>query len=202
MESLGTGAERGKGGFFPFYLFTFLPFYLFTLLPLLVVVRLSFYDSTCAIERLGKDKAHHLMREGHLGEGDLLVGAVVDWLRKAVGTADDKDKPSCRGLLALYPFGKLDASEFLSMFIHQHHGIRRLEELQNHFSFPVLLLLFAETLGVLEFRNGCYIERHVMGDALSIILDARNEMLVYGLSDQNEFCLHFLNHILLLTHKL
>ena len=74
MESLGTGAQGGKA------LFTFLPFYFFTLLPLFVVVRFTFYNSTCAIERLGKDKAHHLMREGHLGEGNLLVGAVVDSL--------------------------------------------------------------------------------------------------------------------------
>ena len=73
----GNGGARGKGSF---YLFTFLPFYLFTLLPLFMVVRLTFYNSTCAIERLGKDKAHHLMREGHLGEGDLLIGAVVDRL--------------------------------------------------------------------------------------------------------------------------
>ncbi|CUQ64648.1 Uncharacterised protein [Segatella copri] len=67
MESLGTGAQGGKA------LFTLLPFY-----PLFMVVRFTFYNSTCAIERLGKDKAHHLMREGHLGEGNLLVGAVVD----------------------------------------------------------------------------------------------------------------------------
>ena len=75
MESLGTGAQGGKAlfTFLPFYPFSFLSFY-----PLFVVVRLTFYNSTCAIERLGKDKAHHLMREGHLGEGDLLVGAVID----------------------------------------------------------------------------------------------------------------------------
>ena len=73
----GNGGARGKGSF---YLFTFLPFYPFTLLPLFMVVRLTFYNSTCAIERRGKDKAHHLVREGHLGEGDLLVGAVVDRL--------------------------------------------------------------------------------------------------------------------------
>ena len=47
---------------------------------LLVMIRLTFYNSTCAIECLGKDEAYHLMREGHLGEGDLLVGAVVDRL--------------------------------------------------------------------------------------------------------------------------
>ena len=66
----GDGGARGKGSFYPF---TLLPFY-----PLFMVVRFTFYNSTCAIERLGKDKAHHLMREGHLGEGNLLVGAVVD----------------------------------------------------------------------------------------------------------------------------
>ena len=32
-----------------------------------------------------------------------------------------------------------------------------------------------------------------MGDALSIILDARNEMLVYGLTDQYQFSFHLLN---------
>ena len=148
-----------------------------------MVVRLTFYNSTCAIERLGKDKAHHLMREGHLGEGDLLVGAVVDWLREAVGTADDKDKPSGSGLLALYPFGKLDASELLAVLIHQYHGVRRLNQFQNQFTLPFLLLLFAETLGVLEFRNRCYVEGHIVGDALGIILDARYEMLVYSLAD-------------------
>ena len=111
---------------------------------LLVVVRFAFYNSTCAIERFCKDEAYHLMREGHLGKGNLLVGAVIYSLRESVRTTDDKyESPDC-SLLALYPFGKFDASEFLSMFIHQHHGIRRLEEFQNQFSFPFLLLLFAE----------------------------------------------------------
>ena len=77
---------------------------------LLVMIRLTFYNSTCAIECLGKDKAYHLMREGHLGKRDLLVGAVIYCLRDSVRTSDDKHKPSSRSLLALYPFGKLDAS--------------------------------------------------------------------------------------------
>jgi amidophosphoribosyltransferase len=112
---------------------------------------------------------------------------------------DQAGLKECHMRIACPPFGKFDASKFLSMFIHQHHGIRRLEEFQNQFSFPFLLLLFAETLGVLELRNGCYVERHIMGDALGIILDARNEMLVYGLSDQNEFCLHFVGVFFLYT---
>ena len=90
---------------------------------LLVMIRLTFYNSTCAIECLGKDEAYHLMREGHLGKGDLLVGAVIYSLRESVRTTDDKyESPGC-SLLALYPFGKLDASELLSVLIHQHHGV-------------------------------------------------------------------------------
>ena len=157
---------------------------------LLVMIRLTFYNSTCAIECLGKDEAYHLMREGHLGKGDLLVGAVIYSLRESVRTTDDKyESPGC-SLLALYPFGKLDASELLSVLIHQHHGVRRLNQFQNQFTLPFLLLLFAEALGVLELRDGSDVEGHVVGDALGIILDASDEMLVDGLSDQNEFCLH------------
>mgnify|MGYP007014445340 CR=1 FL=1 len=99
------------------------------------------------------------MREGHLGKRDLLVGAVIYCLRESVRTTDDKDKSSSRSLLAFYPFGKLDASEFLSMLIHQYHGIGRLQEFQNQFSFPFLLLLFAEALGILELRNCRNVER-------------------------------------------
>ena len=175
-----------------------LPFFtLFTFLPLFVVIGLSFYNGACAIERLGEDEPHHLVGERHLGEGDFLVGAVVNRLRETVGAANHEHESSGSGLLALYPLGKLYAAELLSVFIHQHHGIRRLNLLQNQFTLPFLLLLFAKALGILELRDGGDAEGHVVGDALGIILDARHEMLVHGLSDQYQFCLHFLNRILL-----
>lgn len=139
---------------------------LFTLLPLFVVIRFAFYNSTCAVERFCKDEAYHLMREGHLGKGDLLVGAVIYSLRESVRTADDKHESSDCSLLALYPFGKFDASELQSVLIHQHHGIRRLNQFQNQFTLPFLLLLFAETLGVLEFRNRCYIDSETDSNCL------------------------------------
>ena len=65
-----------------------------------------------------------------------------------------------------------------------------MDEFEDEFSLTLLLLLFAEALGVLELRDGSDGEGHVVGDALGIILDASDEMLVDGLSDQNEFCLH------------
>ena len=36
--------------------------------PLFVVIRLSFYNGASAIEGLGEDESHHLVREGHLRE--------------------------------------------------------------------------------------------------------------------------------------
>ena len=118
---------------------------------LFVMIRLTFYNSTCTIERLCKDEAYHLMREGHLGKGNLLVGAVIYCLRETVGTSDDKHESSGSSLLALYPFGKLDASKLLSMFVHQHYCVRRLQQFLYQFAFALFLLLFAQTLGVLEF---------------------------------------------------
>ena len=155
-----------------------------------MVVGFTFYNSACAIERLGEDEAHHLVGEGHLGEGYLLVGTAVYGIGESVGAADDEDESASRGLLALQPLGILYASELLSVLIQQHHGVGGLNQLEYQFSLALLLLLFAEALGVLELRYRGDMEGHVVGDALGIVLDARHEVLVDGLSDQYQFCLH------------
>ena len=45
---------------------------------LLVVVGLTFYYSTRAIDLLGEGEANHLVGESHLGEAELFVGTLVD----------------------------------------------------------------------------------------------------------------------------
>ena len=87
------------------------------------MIRFPFYNGTRAIEGFREDEAHHLMRESHLGEGNLLVGTLIDCLREAIGTTNDEDKSSGSSLLTLYPLGKFDAAEFLTMFVHQYNGI-------------------------------------------------------------------------------
>ena len=154
------------------------------------MIRFTFYNGTRAIEGFREDEAHHLMRESHLGEGNLLVGTAIDGIGEAVGTTDDEDESASRRLLALQPLGIFDASELLSVLIQQDDGVGWLDEFEDEFSLTLLLLLFAEALGILELRDGSDGEGHVVGDALGIILDASDEMLVDGLSDQNEFCLH------------
>ena len=155
-----------------------------------MVIRFTFYNSTRSIESLGEDESHHLMGERHLGKRDFLVGTVIDRLRETVWSADDKDEAAGGGLLALQPLGVLDAPKLLSMFIEQHHGVGWLNLFQYQFTLTFLLLLFAEALGVLQLGDGGDGERHIVSDALGIVLDASDEMLVDGLADQNEFCLH------------
>ena len=79
------------------------------------MIRFTFYNSTGTIERFREDEAHHLMRESHLGEGNLLVGTVINSLREAIGTTNDEDKSSGSSLFTFYPLSKFDAAEFLTM---------------------------------------------------------------------------------------
>ena len=118
-----------------------------------MVIRFTLDDSTCTIEGLGEDEAHHLVGESHLGEGNLLVGTAIDGIGEAVGTTDDEDESASSRLFALQPLGIFDASELLSVLIQQDDGVGWLDEFEDEFSLTLLLLLFAEALGVLELRD-------------------------------------------------
>ena len=48
MESQGTGVQRVRGGFLPFYPFTLLLFYLFTFLPLNKSLLFEGFEETLA----------------------------------------------------------------------------------------------------------------------------------------------------------
>ena len=45
---------------------------------LLVVVRLTLDDGACPVNLLRKDEAHHLVREGHLREANLLICTFIN----------------------------------------------------------------------------------------------------------------------------
>ena len=67
---------------------------------LFVVIGLVAEDSHGAVYLLHKEKAYHLVRKGHLAQGDFSVGACINRLRKTVGTAHYKhDIPPRRHLL-------------------------------------------------------------------------------------------------------
>ena len=80
------------------------------------------------------------MREGHGREGDLLVAAVVDGGREAVGAADDEYPSPDRLLLLLHPASKLHAAQGASVLVEQHHMVAALELFQYQFALLLFLL--------------------------------------------------------------
>ena len=62
--------------------------------------------------------------------------------------------------------------------------------LEYQFALSLFLLFLAETLGVFKFRNGDYLEGHVVVDALHIVVDTGYEVLVHRLAYLNQYCLH------------
>ena len=65
-------------------------------------------DGEGAVVLLDEDEAHHLVGEGHAGEGEFGVSGVIDGGREAVGTPDDEDKAARQGgHLLLQPPGKV-----------------------------------------------------------------------------------------------
>ncbi len=157
------------------------------------MIRLTLDDGASAIELLGENKAHHLMRKGHLREGKFLVGTSIDIGRESVRTADDEHKPPDCLLFLQKPLGHFHRAQFLSMLVEQDNGVRRLDKPQYLLALALLLLLFRESLRVFQFGDGGYRKRHVVADSAHIILYTSNEMLVHGLACQYEFCLHLLN---------
>ena len=55
------------------------------------MVRLMLYDSEAPVYLLQQDNSHHLMREGHGGEGKLEIGASAHFRGKTQGASDDED---------------------------------------------------------------------------------------------------------------
>ena len=100
-----------------------------------MVVRLAFDDGAGAVDLLGEDEAYHLVREGHLGEGELFVGTGVDGRGEAVWASDDEDESAGGVALLLQPAGELDTAKLAAMFVKQHDGIRRLNLFQDEAAF-------------------------------------------------------------------
>ena len=150
-----------------------------------MVIRLSSHDGHGAIELLDEDEAHHLVGEGHLGEGNLLDGLGIDFGREAVGTAYDEDEALADGVhLLLHVLGELYAAQLFSVLVEQHDVVTWLELLEYQLSFLLLLLLGGERFRGLQFGNHRDVKAYVVFHALGVVVYQFDEMFVDGLSDQ------------------
>ena len=156
-----------------------------------VVIRLPIQDSHCPIELLNKDKADHLMREGHLAEGDLLGCRPIDRLAKPIRASHHKQQPLGHGVhLLLDISGKLHGGKLLAMLVEQDQVIPRLQSLQDQLSLPLLLLCLREVLGVLNIRYHLQLERDVVGQSSTILLDSLRKIAGIRLTNHNQSYFH------------
>lgn len=139
------------------------------------------------VDLLDEEETYHLVGEGHLAEGDFLIGHTMDLLSKAIRAANNEDKAFGRGSHALlHPLGKVHGTTLTAMLVEQNKVVAGLKLLLQEFGLAFLLLVNAEVLGVLEFGNDLDVERNVMGDAIDILLDERRKAGVGSLADDNK----------------
>lgn len=155
-----------------------------------MVVGFALDDGAGTVELLGEDQANHLVGKGEAGEGELLVGTLIDGGGEAIGAANDKDQATGRLLLLLQPAGKLHAAQLKAVLVEQDDVIGGLQLSEDEVSFSRFLLFLSQVLGVLQFGYGDDVKRHVVADALCIVTNASCEMLVDGLADLKKNGLH------------
>ena len=92
------------------------------------------------IELLDKDEAYHLVREGHLGEGQFVAGFSVDVGREAVGATYDEDKALVDGLhFLLHIFRELYAAHFLAVLVKQDDVVTLMQMAEDEIALLLLL---------------------------------------------------------------
>lgn len=83
-----------------------------------MVIGLSLDDGESPVQLLCKDGAHHLVREGHLGKGNLSARPLVNGLREAVGPSHGENKVlGARSQLFFHVFGKFQRAELAAVLI-------------------------------------------------------------------------------------
>lgn len=156
-----------------------------------MVVGFTFYNSTSAINLLSENEPDHLVGEGHGRQANALISTLIDSRGETVRSTYAEDQTTGGGQLFVnQPVGKLNRAEFLASLIEQNEMVGGLEEFENLFALALLLLLFRERLGILEFRNDGDGERHVMRYSANIVVYACLKMFVVCLANEYQFCLH------------
>ena len=158
---------------------------------LFMMIGFAAQDGHGAVELLDEEEAHHLVGEGHEGEGELFGGQGVDGGGESVGAADyEHEAPGHLALLLLKIGGKLDGTVFASSFVEEHDVVAGAELLLQEFAFALFLLLGGEGLGVLEFGDDFHVEGDIVLDALGIVGDEGREVLVDGAAHYEEEYFH------------
>lgn len=156
-----------------------------------VMIGLVVEDGECPVELLGKDHTHHLVRERHLAQRQLVIGSAVHIGREAIRPTDDKHHAAHTGRHAFLHIGtKLHRRHFLPMLVEQHNIVGLVDAGQNSAPLGQLLLSLAQVAGVLDILQILDIERHIVAKPGDVVIETRLEVASCGLSDHQKRNFH------------
>ena len=156
-----------------------------------MMIRFAAHDGVGAVDLFDKEEAHHLVREGHLGERDLALRRLIDAGRETVGTTDEEDQALGDRLhLLLQVLTEFARGELTTPFVQENEDVTRLEALEEHICLTLLLLLFAEVLDILEVGQLLDAEWHIVREATLIVGDSLLRQLADGLTRKDDVKLH------------
>ena len=136
---------------------------------LLVVVGRVVQNRKGSIELLGKDSTNNLVREGHFGEGYLLVGAGIDVRGEAIRATDDKDEAFDAAIHTfLEPLGVLNGAKFGALLIEQDNAVGVIYKAEDSLALGCFLLRLGEVFGVANIGYVCDIEAVIEVYALGV----------------------------------
>lgn len=136
---------------------------------LLVVVGRVVQYREGSIELFCKDRTNDLVREGHFGEGYLLVGAGIDIRGEAIRATDDKDEAFDAAIHTfLEPLGILNRAKLGALLIKQDNAVGVIYKAEDSLALGCFLLRLGEVFGVANIGYVCDIEAVIEVYALGV----------------------------------
>ena len=158
---------------------------------LVVVVGLVVEDGEGAVELFDEEEAHHLVVEGHLGEGYLVVCHVVDAGGEAEGTADDEDKAAGAGVhLLLEVLREPHGGVLFAMLVEEDDAVSTFETFEQEDGFALFDFLGRGALLVFESGDDFEVEVDVVLQSFDVDVDAFLKVGNVGLGNDEELDVH------------
>ena len=154
-----------------------------------MMIRLTAQDCHCAVELLDEQQTDHLMAECHLAEGYLRIGALIDCIAESVRAANDECQSACGGVQPLLQLARERQTAVLLAVLIQQHNKTALHGAQDSLALQLLLLRFAQALGVPEVGDNLYVKGDIMLEALHVRLDHLRQFIADSFAHYKKSCL-------------
>ena len=144
-----------------------------------------------SIELFCKNRSNNLVREGHFGEGYLLVGAGIDLWGEAIRATDDKDEAADAAIHTfLEPISILNGAKFGALLIEQDNAVGVVDKAEDSLALGGFLLRFGEVFGVADVGEICDVKLVIEVNAFGVHIHKGSNLLHIGLADNYKFYIH------------